>query len=139
MNMSYPSDLTDQQWKILAPLIPAAKRGGRKRTTDIRQVINGILYVLRTGCSWGFLPHEYPPHQTVYDYFAKWKKEGTWKRIHDELVKMVRKKSGKEETPSALIIDSQSVKTTEKGGFGDTMRGRKSKDENGTLLLIRLD
>ncbi len=114
---SYPSDLTAKQWRIIAPLIPEAKLGGRPRNADILEVINGVFYILKSGCDWRMLPHDFPQHQTVYEYFRNWKQDGTWKKIHDSLRGKVRKKAGKKAQPSAGIIDSQSVKTTKKGGF----------------------
>ncbi len=112
---SYPSDLTDAQWLELAPLIPLAKPGGRPRTVDLREVINGILYVLRSGCTWRMMPHDLPPWSTAWGYFRRWRKDGAWERIHDTLRPKVRELEGRDPTPSAAMIDRQSVKATEKG------------------------
>jgi putative transposase len=113
---SYDSDLTDDQWAILEPLLPKPKTGGRPSTVDPRAVCNAILYLVRTGCEWRYLPHDLPPWSTVYRYFRYWKRSDTTKRVHDALVKKVRRKKRKKVSPSAGIIDSQSVKTTEKRG-----------------------
>ena len=115
-NKIYPSDLDDAQWKIIAPLIPEQKAGGRPRTTDMRCVTNAILYMVRGGCSWRMLPKEYGPWETAYGYFSTFRRDGVWQRIHDTLREKVRLKAGKKATPSAAVIDSQSVKTGEKGG-----------------------
>ena len=111
----YASDVSDEEWKWLEPLIPPAKTGGRRRTTNMREVVNAIFYVLKTGCQWDMLPREFPPKGTVYDYFNKWSKDGTWERMNAKLRVRVRLAAGREATPSAAILDSQSVKTTEKG------------------------
>jgi transposase len=137
-SQSYPSDLTDQQWAILEPLIPPAKPGGRPRSVDMREVINAIFYVDRTGCQWRALPHDFPPWSTVWSYFRTWRNNSTWERIHTALREQVRVKQGREPTPSAAIIDSQSVKTSQKGGHADMTVARKSKGANGTFSSIRM-
>jgi putative transposase len=124
---SYPSDLSDQQWAVLEPLIPPAKPGGNPRTTEMREVINAILYLDRTGGQWRALPHDFPPWSTVWTYFRTWRTDGTWKRIHTALREQTRVKHGREPTPSAAIIDSQSVKTSQKGGGAATMGANESK------------
>jgi putative transposase len=112
----YPSDLTNRQWNRLKGLLPAAKPGGRPRKVDLREVVNGILYIVRGGCAWRMMPHDLPPWSTCYDYFRKWRNSGTWRRINDALRDDVRRKAGRKKSPSMAIIDSQSVKTTEAGG-----------------------
>ncbi len=119
-NQLYPSDLTDGQWAVLAPLIPPPKRGGRPRTLDIRQVVNAILYIDRAGCQWRMLPREYPNWKTVYWYFTRWQDDGTWERITDALRRQLRRKLGRDPEPSAGILDSQSVKTSQRGAFAAT-------------------
>lgn len=117
----YPSDLTDAQWKRIEALIPPAKPGGRDRAHSMREIVDALFYVLRSGCSWRMLPHDLPPWQTVYTYFRQWRDDGTIERIHTALRQQVRLAAGREAEPSAAIIDSQSVKTTEKGGSGAMM------------------
>ena len=109
---SYPSDLTDAQWTILEPLIPAAKHGGRPRKLDMREILNAIFYINRSGCQWDMLPHDLPPKSSVYVYFARWRDDGTWQTLVDALRMKVRTEvEGREATPSAGSIDSQSVKS----------------------------
>src|SRR5271170_4002672 len=101
----YQSDLTDEQWKIVGPLLPKPKGGGRPQTTNIREVLNAIFYLLRTGCAWRLLPHDFPPAGTVYDYFRMWTRDGTLKNVHDTLRRQVRVQAGREAEPSAACID----------------------------------
>ncbi len=120
----YPSDVTDAQWAVLEPLVTRPRRAdgrGRPRRVDLREVVNAILYVLHEGCRWRALPHDFPAWETVYWYFAKWTEDGTLVRIHDVLRRRVREAAGRDAEPSAVIIDSQSVKATEKGGTSATM------------------
>ena len=136
----YPSDLTDEPWAILAPLIPQPHDNCRPRQVDMREVINAILYLLRTGCAWRYLPNDLPAYRTVYYYFAKWRKCGVWRKIHDTLHERVRKLKGRKKTPSAAIIDSPSVKTTEKGGLRAAMTlARRLKDVSAILSSTPLD
>src|SRR5512146_2873304 len=129
--LRYPSDLTDGEWAILAPLIPPAKRGGRPRAVDIRAVVGGLLYVLETGCPWRHLPKDFPPKSTVHSYFELWAWDGTLASIHDTLYVAVREREGREASPSAAILDSQSAKSTERGAVDRRDRGRREQEDQG--------
>ena len=122
---TYPTDLTDEEWHVIGPLVPAVKSGGRPADHLRREIVNAIFYVLRTGCQWRMLPHDFPPWQTVYTYFRNWRLDGTWQRIHDTLRRKVRRAAGRHPEASAASLDSQSVKTTEKGGLAATMPVRR--------------
>ncbi len=135
--IAYPSDLTDAQWRLIVKRIPPAKPGGRYRSVNMREVINGILYLVRTGCSWRQLPHDFPPWGTVHWYYRSFRLDGTWQKIHDALRDKVRESAGRKKSPSAAIVDSQSVKTTEKGGRMATTRARRSTVASGILSSTR--
>jgi putative transposase len=128
----YSTDLSDAEWQILEPLLPAEKPGGRHRKYSMREPINAIQYILRGGCAWRLMPHDLPHWRTAYEYFRCWKQDGTLVRIHDYLHEEIRKKMKRNAQPSAAIIDSQSVKTTEKGGLTATTARRRSAVESGT-------
>ena len=121
--LRYPSDLTDAEWLHIAPLIPPGRRGGGKRTVKLREVVNGVMYVLSTGCQRRYIPKDLPPRSTVYDYFSLWSYDGTLDNIHHALYVKCRELAEHEASPTACIIDSQSVKSAEKGGRGSTRRG----------------
>jgi transposase len=135
-SLRYPSDLTDDEWTHVEPLIPPAKRGGNKRRVDVREVMNGIMYVLSTGCQWRAVPKDLPPRSTLFDYLNLWSWDGTLDRLHHALYVECREQSEREASPTAAIIDSQSVKSAEKGGPGSIrlgmMRARKSKARSAT-------
>jgi transposase len=136
--LRYPSDLTDEEWALIAPVIPPAKRGGGKRTVSIREVVNGLMYVLSSGCQWRAIPKDLPPRSTVNGYFALWDYDGTLDRIHHALYVKCREQADREASPTAAIIDSQSVKSAEKGGRASIRpaltRARKSKARSATSL-----
>lgn len=137
----YPSDLTDEEWSHIEPLIPPAKRGGRKREVDLREIVNGIMSVLSTGCQWRYVPKDLPPKSTLHDYLDLWNYDGTLQRIHHTLYVKCREQIGREASPTACVIDSQSVKSAEKGGPASIRtamtRARKSRGRSVTSWSIR--
>jgi transposase len=136
--LRYPSDLTDAEWSHVAPLIPPAKRGGNKRTVNVREVVNGLMYILSTGCQWRAIPKDLPPRSTLHDYLELWQWDGTLERIHHALYVKCREQVCREPSPTAAIIDSQSVKSAEKGGFASIragmMRARRSRARSAICL-----
>ena len=139
--LRYPTDLTDAEWALVEPLIPPAKRGGNKRHADMRQVVNGLMYILGTGCQWRAIPKDLAPRSTVHGYFDLWTWNGTLDRLHHELYVKCRERAEREASPTAAIIDSQSVKSGEKGGPASTrmamMRAKRSKARSVTSSSIR--
>jgi transposase len=138
--LRYPSDLTDEEWSLVEPLIPPGKRGGGKRTVNMREVVNGLMYVLSTGCQWRAIPKDLPPKSTVYDYFDLWTYDGTLDCVHHAFYQQCREQGQREASPTAAIIDSQSVKSAEKGGRAlirrDTMQARRSRARSGIFSSI---
>jgi transposase len=139
--LRYPSDVTDAEWAHIGPLIPPAKRGGRKRSVDLREIVNGLMYVLSTGCQWRYVPKDLPPRSTLFDYFDLWNWDGTLEGIHHALYVKCREAMGREANPTACVIDSQSVKSAEKGGVASTRtvttRGKRSRARSAISSLIR--
>ena len=140
-SLRYPSDLLEEEWKLVAPLIPPAKRGGRPRSVNVREVLNGIFYILSTGCQWEALPKDLPPKSTVYDYLDLWQWDGTLERIHHTLYVACREQAGREASPTAAVIDSQSARAAQKGGPRSIRRGmtraRRSPGASATSWSIR--
>ena len=128
----YPSDTTDAEWAVLEPLVPGPRPGGRPAAHERREVVDAIFYVLRTGCQWRALPHDYPAWGTVWWWFRRWRLDGTWERANAALRERERARAGRQPTPSAAILDSQSAKTTEKGGRAATTRARRSPAASAT-------
>ena len=140
-SLRYPSDLSNAEWALIEPIIPPARRGGRKRSIDIREVLNAIFYVLWTGCQWKALPKDLPPKSTAHYYFMLWDWDGTLERIHHALYVAVREQAGREASPTVAIIDSQSGKAAQKGALRSTrrasMRARRSRDASAISSSIR--
>ena len=139
--LRYPSDLTEAEWALVVPFVPPARRGGRKREVNVREVINAIFYVLSTGCQWNALPKDLPPKWTAHDYFILLDRDGALQRMHEALYLMAREQAGREASPTAAIIDSQSAKAAQNGALGwtrkDRMRARKSSAANATFSSTR--
>ena len=129
--LRYPSDLTDDEWSHVEPLIPPAKRGGRKRSVEPREIVNGLMYVLSTGCQWRYVPKDLPPKSTLFGYFDLWNWDGTLDRIHHALYVKCREDMDREASPTACVIDSQSVKSAEKGGAASIRAARCGQKDQG--------
>src|SRR5262245_58079766 len=134
----YPSDLTEEQWQLIRPLLPKPAGRGRPRSVDLRAVVNAILYILVSGCQWRMLPHDFPPWGTVSSQFFRWRRCGVWDRIHNALHANARKQQGKKPSPTAAILDSQSVKTTEVGGERGRDEGKKVNGRKRHILVDTL-
>jgi transposase len=132
--LRYASDTTDEEWKVIEPFMPPAAARGRQRTTDLRSVVNALFYIAQTGCQWRMLPKDFPPFTTVQAYFYPWRDEGRWKTINHALVMQAREAGGREASPTAGVIDSQSVKTTEAGGLRGFDAGKKVKGRKRHIL-----
>jgi transposase len=139
--LRYPSDVTDAEWSLVAPLIPPARRGGNRRHVDEREVVNGLMYVLSTGCQWRAIPKDLPARSTLYDYFDLWTYDGALQRLHETLYATCREQAGKEASPTVAIIDSQSVKSAEKGGPASIRmamtRAKRSRARSGIFSSMR--
>ena len=139
--LRYPSDLNDAEWALIVPLIPPARRGGRRRSVDVREIVNAIFYVLSTGCQWKALPKDLPPKSTAHSYFMLWDWDGTPERIHDTLYVAMREAAGRQASPTAAIIDSQSAKASQKGALRlirkASTRARRSPAASATSSSIR--
>lgn len=139
--LRYPSDVTDDEWALCEPLIPPAKHGGRNRTVDVREVLNGVMYVLSTGCQWRAIPKDIAPRSTVHDYLQRWQYDGTLSKLHHVLYMKCREQAEREASPTACVIDSQSVKGAEKGGPRSIRRAmmlaRRSRGRSGTFWSTR--
>ena len=137
--LRYPSDVTDDEWAVLKPLIPKAKRGGNRRHVNEREIVNGLMYILSSGCQWRAIPPDLPPYSTIYSYFDLWSWDGTLERMHHALYMECREAAGREASPTAAIIDSQSVKSAEKGGSRTgrvMMQAKRSRARSGTFSSI---
>ena len=136
MQKNYPSDLSDLEWEQIRHIFETSNGIGRRPKHSKQEILNAIFYISRTGCQWAYLPKDFPPWRTVYTYFWTWQRQNLFEKLHDELRNLIRKLMGRNEEPSAAIVDSQSVKTTERGALKVLTMGRKLKEENVLSLLI---